>query len=224
MRVDWGRLMASTASALALSCPAWAQSLGAVEAPVWPDLASVALGAALMLPLAVPLVAWQRWRLNRLEVRAGSKTAEALRLRECLAASPDGFYCWLDEGAGGEMCSRRLAVLLGLPKGIDSTSEDVLAAFTPEDSYTLDLSIRTLRRDGEGFEAELTMAEGRKREVRRLCTAVGMPVADLVRIAIGPLHLGRLREGTARPLTAAEEQRLYEAVGLTAPPRSRSGR
>ena len=93
-----------------------------------------------------------------------------------------------------------------------------------EDGFAQAVEAHLVEHGREGDVIELTMAEGRKREVRRLCTAVGMPVADLVRIAIGPLHLGRLREGTARPLTAAEEQRLYEAVGLTAPPRSRSGR
>ena len=61
------------------------------------------------------------------------------------------------------------------------------------------------------------MAEGRKREVRRLFAAVGLRVVDLTRTAVGPVSLGRLREGHARPLTRVEEQQLYEAVGLTPP-------
>jgi 23S rRNA pseudouridine2605 synthase len=70
-----------------------------------------------------------------------------------------------------------------------------------------------------GDVVELTMAEGRKREVRRLFAAVGLRVVDLCRIAVGPLHLGHLREGHARPLTPAEQRGLYEAVGLTPPKR-----
>jgi len=71
-----------------------------------------------------------------------------------------------------------------------------------------------------GEVVELTMAEGRKREVRRLFAAVGLRVVDLCRTAVGPVQLGHLREGQARPLSAQEHRALYEAVGLT-PPRRR---
>lgn len=64
---------------------------------------------------------------------------------------------------------------------------------------------------------ELTMVEGRKREVRRLCAAVGLGVTDLVRVALGPLTIDDLPEGAARALTPAEEQELRGAVGLMAP-------
>lgn len=63
---------------------------------------------------------------------------------------------------------------------------------------------------------ELTMVEGRKREVRRLCAAVGLEVRDLVRVALGPLRLGDLREGAARGLTLGEDRALRAAVGLAA--------
>lgn len=74
--------------------------------------------------------------------------------------------------------------------------------------------------DRHGDLVDVLMAEGRKREVRRLFAAVGLRVVDLVRTEVGPISLGRLREGHARPLTRVEEQRLYDAVGLT-PPRHR---
>lgn len=70
-----------------------------------------------------------------------------------------------------------------------------------------------------GEVVELTMAEGRKREVRRLFAALGLRVVDLCRVAVGPVQLGHLREGQARPLTPAEQRSLYEAVGLTPPKR-----
>jgi 23S rRNA pseudouridine2605 synthase len=71
-----------------------------------------------------------------------------------------------------------------------------------------------------GEVIEVVMAEGRKREVRRLFAAVGLRVTDLCRVAVGPLVLGHLREGQARPLTVAELRAVYEAVGLI-PPRRR---
>ncbi len=58
---------------------------------------------------------------------------------------------------------------------------------------------------------ELTIAEGRKRQVRRMCEAVGHPVAELARIAFGPLRLGDLGPGEARLLTPAEVERLRKA-------------
>jgi 23S rRNA pseudouridine2605 synthase len=53
-------------------------------------------------------------------------------------------------------------------------------------------------------EIEVIVHEGRKRQVRRMCDAVGHPVVRLVRVAFGPLELGRLAEGAHRRLTSAE--------------------
>jgi len=58
---------------------------------------------------------------------------------------------------------------------------------------------------------ELTIHEGRKRQVRRMCAAVGHPVLRLERVAFGPLRLGDLPEGGHRRLAAAEVERLRAA-------------
>jgi len=58
---------------------------------------------------------------------------------------------------------------------------------------------------------ELTIHEGRKRQVRRMCEAVGHRVLALERIGFGPLTLGALRPGEHRKLTLAEVQRLRDA-------------
>lgn len=52
------------------------------------------------------------------------------------------------------------------------------------------------------------LMEGRKRQIRRMCTLVGLHVVDLQRIRIGPLKLGDLPEGRWRVLTAAEREAL----------------
>ena len=61
------------------------------------------------------------------------------------------------------------------------------------------------RRIGRGrWELELTIAEGRTREVRRLCEALGLAIERLVRTKFGPVKLGSLPSGKTRPLTARE--------------------
>lgn len=59
---------------------------------------------------------------------------------------------------------------------------------------------------------ELTISEGRKRQVRRMCEAVGHPVTRLERTAFGPLRLGTLGPGASRRLSAAEVERLRKAA------------
>jgi 23S rRNA pseudouridine2605 synthase len=55
---------------------------------------------------------------------------------------------------------------------------------------------------------ELTIREGRKRQVRRMVEAVGHRVVELERVAFGPLGLRGLEPGKSRRLTKAEVERL----------------
>ena len=55
---------------------------------------------------------------------------------------------------------------------------------------------------------EITLREGRKRQVRRMCEEVGHPVISLERIAFGGLQLGSLKPGKHRRLSAAEVEAL----------------
>jgi 23S rRNA pseudouridine2605 synthase len=58
------------------------------------------------------------------------------------------------------------------------------------------------------WQLALTIREGRTREVRRLCDAVGLEVLRLVRTSFGPVKLGALAPGASRPLTAKERDLL----------------
>jgi 23S rRNA pseudouridine2605 synthase len=80
-----------------------------------------------------------------------------------------------------------------------------------EDGMTSPAGIRQLK---PGI-LEITLREGRKRQIRRMCAEVGQPVVKLQRIAFGPLRLGGLGEGGVRRLNPAEVQRLRDAA---APP------
>jgi 23S rRNA pseudouridine2605 synthase len=57
---------------------------------------------------------------------------------------------------------------------------------------------------------EITMHEGRNRQIRRMAEAIGNEIVDLERIAFGPLRLGELPRGQARLLKAAELRRLWK--------------
>lgn len=70
---------------------------------------------------------------------------------------------------------------------------------------------------------ELTLTEGRNRQVRRMTAAVGYPTLRLVRVAIASLQLDGLQPGAWRHLTPIEVQQLQETVA-PAPGRSQSAR
>ncbi|WP_091782218.1 pseudouridine synthase [Pedococcus dokdonensis] len=61
---------------------------------------------------------------------------------------------------------------------------------------------------------EVVLHEGRKHIVRRLLDAVGHPVLSLVRVQVGPIHLGDTKPGKMRKLTKEEVGRLYTAAGM----------
>jgi 23S rRNA pseudouridine2605 synthase len=82
------------------------------------------------------------------------------------------------------------------------------------EGMTAPAQVRVLRSREQKTWLEITLGEGRKREVRRMCEGVGHPVEKLCRVALGPLQLGRLPPGALRPLTAREIDALRRAVGL----------
>ena len=92
----------------------------------------------------------------------------------------------------------------------DAALRRLRAGVALEDGMSAPARVRRLAPD----VLELTIHEGRKRQVRRMCEAVGHRVVALERVAFGPLELGDLASGAARPLTAGELRALREAGGL----------
>jgi 23S rRNA pseudouridine2605 synthase len=81
-----------------------------------------------------------------------------------------------------------------------------------DDGVTAPARVRRLAPD----TIEITVHEGRKRQVKRMPEHVGHPVRELERVRFGPLALGDLRPGAYRRLTAAELRALTGAAGPTA--------
>jgi 23S rRNA pseudouridine2605 synthase len=83
-----------------------------------------------------------------------------------------------------------------------------------EDGVTAPAEVRVDRSaDGKTW-LEITVREGRKHEVRRLCERIGHPVEKLTRVRLGPLTLGKLAPGAHRSLSDREVAELRRAVGL----------
>jgi 23S rRNA pseudouridine2605 synthase len=99
----------------------------------------------------------------------------------------------------GRVTAESLARLTG---GIDDRGERLEAAAV------------TLRKaSGRESQLILSLTEGKNREVRRLCAAIGHPLRRLKRIAYGPVELGDLPTGQWRTIDSAL---LYAAAGLPA--------
>lgn len=73
-----------------------------------------------------------------------------------------------------------------------------------DDGRTRPAEVRMLRARGSSAVLEMVLTEGKNRQVRRMCAAVGHRVRRLARTAIGGLALGGLKSGECRELTAVE--------------------
>ena len=72
-----------------------------------------------------------------------------------------------------------------------------------------------MKRDAKGATLVITLREGRNRQVRNMCDAIGHPVDHLKRVAIGPLRDPRLKIGYWRDLDDDEVERLRKAAAGT---------
>lgn len=78
------------------------------------------------------------------------------------------------------------------------------------DGPTQPAEVRRVRDSGKYSFIELTIREGRNRQVRRMIEAIGSKVLKLVRVAIGPLRIEDLEIGKFRPLSAGEVKSLRD--------------
>ncbi|MGD9475663.1 MAG: pseudouridine synthase [Eubacteriaceae bacterium] len=100
----------------------------------------------------------------------------------------------------------------GLVKGMPT--DQALKAFAKgmqiEDYITAPAAVRVLKQDNNKTRLEMIIHEGKKRQIRKMCQAMGTPIISLKRTAIGKLKLGNLESGAFRPLTETEVNYLKE--------------
>jgi len=123
----------------------------------------------------------------------------------------------------GELAHRLAHPRYGVPKVYEadvdgSPSPDDLVKLRDgvelEDGLTAPAGVRVLRRSMPVTRIELTLHEGRNRQVKRMCDAVGHPVRRLHRARYASLDLGGLAPGEWRALTSDEVASLRRGVGL----------
>lgn len=81
-----------------------------------------------------------------------------------------------------------------------------------EDGITLPAETKIASSNNGRTILEVTLHEGRNRQIRRMCEAVGLELLDLQRISFGPLTLGNTKVGSYRRLTKDEIQSLKKVV------------
>lgn len=106
------------------------------------------------------------------------------------------------------------AIVAGAPD--DGAIETLRRGVFLDGERTAPAGVRRGRTLGRGqkqtTQLTITLLEGRNRQVRRMCAAVGHPVRQLTRVRMGPIRLGDLRPGRWRELTADEVMRLRSAA------------
>ena len=130
-----------------------------------------------------------------------------------------GLLLWTDDGKLAQALLRpkhevwkTYAIELAQP--LNMRSERRLVAGTIELDGRPVLPCRLNQASGDRRHWQIELHEGRKRQIRRMVAAVENRVVTLTRVAIGPIHLGRLHPGGFRRLTRDEVAALRQAAGL----------
>jgi pseudouridine synthase len=103
---------------------------------------------------------------------------------------------------GREVEKVYIARIKGVPA--PDEMERFRAGLRIEGYTTAPAGIHIVKSSGENISVKITIHEGRTRQVRKMCDAIGHPVIFLKRVATGRLYLGDLPRGASRELTGAE--------------------
>src|SRR5262249_31570181 len=99
-----------------------------------------------------------------------------------------------------------LVTIRGMPT--DDTLNRLRRGIRLSDGPTRPCDIRVIRSGKQNSLAEMTLTEGRNRQIRRMWHAVGHRVKRLVRIGIGKYSLGDSKPGECRELSTADVRKL----------------
>jgi 23S rRNA pseudouridine2605 synthase len=130
-----------------------------------------------------------------------------------LLLTNDGDFAHLITHPSHELPKTYLAKIKGMLD--DKTAHELEKGVFLEDGKTAPSKVKKVRKEETNSWVEITIREGRKRQVRRMFDRVGRSVIRLKRIRTGNLSLGDLPEGQYRYLTPAEVRALKETSAKT---------
>ena len=107
------------------------------------------------------------------------------------------------------------ATVLGIPDAHDLERLQRGMVIDGRRMRASEVALLPMKRDATGATLVITLREGRNRQVRNMCEAIGHPVDHLKRVAIGPLRDPRLKTGYWRDLDDDEVKRLKKAAAGT---------
>lgn len=119
-----------------------------------------------------------------------------------LIMTNDGEFanCVMHPSSGIQKIYRTTVTGVNLEAGIERLREP----FFLDGVRVQAVKLTVLKKDGQDAVLDLTIGEGRNREIRRMCETAGLKVKRLTRIAEGPLRLGNLPSGKFRSLSQEE--------------------
>ncbi|NVL90781.1 MAG: rRNA pseudouridine synthase [Desulfobacterales bacterium] len=121
----------------------------------------------------------------------------------------------------GELAQHLQHPRYGIPKTYQTKVKGIPAAevlqrlrsgISLDNRQTTPALVKKTGTTGKNTWLEITIKEGRNRQIRRMCSAVGHPVMKLKRTCYGPIRLGNLKPGTYRKLTPAEMKKLRKHI------------
>ena len=126
-----------------------------------------------------------------------------------LLLTNDGELAQLLSHPGHGVAKAYLAEVQGVPSR--AAIRQLRDGIVLDDGRTAPAQVRLVQAQRADAALELVIHEGRNRQVRRMCEAIGHPVKRLVRTRIGPVSDRRLPPGEWRPLRQREVRALFEA-------------
>lgn len=99
------------------------------------------------------------------------------------------------------------------PEVTDDMITTMMTGMMLDGKQTLPADVKVLVKEPDRTVLEVTICEGRNRQIRRMCEQLGLEVARLKRISEGPVKLGMLKLATWRELTPEEVRALKQSAG-----------
>lgn len=138
-----------------------------------------------------------------------------------LLLTNDGDFAYRLTHPGHRVAKTYRVRVKGIPT--DASLDSLSAGIMLEDGITAPASIYFIDQQDGNALLEVTISEGRNRQIRRMFEKIGHEVIRLKRTKIGPLSLGNLKSGQSRPLKDIEVHGLLKTAGVRRAPKKNNG-